>query len=259
MRPRIIHPRHFHGWQHLGTLAAPCDHDNVYGPSRPLLGVELARHCKVIGDVIVLMQGVEEFALRGAVVGIRSGFLGARELIDAADDEHGATVVHHRVQSVEGNSVVDLVRLESFASWHLNAKVARRTRLVSNHAKRRVRDHRLDWRPKVRTHRILGRDVKALFAKRRRPRWIQLIDGRILWAGSHEQHPIARCRLEYRRRWSDACEMACDISERSWRRIRLLFDARGRAGTESGLTAVQIDELIERLMRDRGTGDDVAR
>jgi hypothetical protein len=73
------------------------DDNRVDRPGGALARIKLARYCKMVHYIVVIVEMIEELALGRAIVGIGACRLGPSEFIHPANEEHRAPVGFHRL------------------------------------------------------------------------------------------------------------------------------------------------------------------
>lgn len=157
----------------------------------------------MIHDVVIVVEVEIELTFILSSIVLSPAFFAVG--IGAANDQHGAAIVLHLVERLEGNRMIDFPRLESRLDLIDNGIAL----LVLGRPEWWVGNDGIDGntgRHQFAGRGIVRRRVKAHFAQGASPLRVQLIGKCCVERSPNQQHAIASGRLQYGGRRRDYCQ-----------------------------------------------------
>ena len=197
----------------------------------------------MVDNVVGVVERVIKFALGLAVIGVGARLLGLGQLVDAAQEEHGAAVIRHSFERLQCDRMVDLGRSVAIIDLEPLARA-----ILLHGAERRIGDHHVD-RISTMAKRALGgvllTDAEALRRQRGRACRVEFVRRGLLGVRLDQESAVAGRWFEHARLLVDESQPRRDVGQRDRRRIGLVLDAGRRANGKRWLAIVEPEKVVE--------------
>jgi hypothetical protein len=118
--PSLDHAGNVHRGELAGALLAALDHNDIDREAGALLLVQVARHCEVVDDVVVVVEVEVERRHFASAVGDTAALL-VSDL--TTNDQHGPAVGLERLKGPQHDRMVDVIDLCAAKEMFLNVPI----------------------------------------------------------------------------------------------------------------------------------------